>query len=102
MSSMWGIRALGVRKSMRLAPRAFWQSPERDLAAGCGPSRVESCSPGQCPGPAAWPPVPWPGVTPQPVNLGGRAFWGGANVNEAVCSASAIDCGEVHACAGLY
>ena len=89
---------LGVRKSMWLARSPFgrawgetWQKSSRraaHLARTLGPTEQPNL-------PSLW-------VTPQSVNLGGSFFWGGENINETVCSASAIDCGEVHAYAGLY
>lgn len=99
---MWGIRVLGVRKSMWLAPSAFGRARGETWQKCPGLHGWKAAHLASTLSPAEQPQVPCLRVTPQPVSLGGRFFWGGENINDTVSPASAIDCAEAHADAGLY
>lgn len=77
MSSMWGIRVLGVRKSMWLAYSAFWQS--RGERAGTGPPGLHGWSTAHLAstlGPVEWSNLPCLWVTSQSVNRGWKVLLG--------------------------
>lgn len=85
-------------KIVWLAFSAFWHSVGRDLAELLQASQVESRSPGRYSGlrRAVSSPLPVGHLTVCKYRVEGSSG-GGENINEAACSASAIDCGEAHA-----